>query len=397
MLGASFGPVALAFGVLALPGATPTTLSVVLTANTGTQLIFLLVGGVLADRMPRYRLMVAADTATALAWGAVAVMLLTGWAPIALLVLAAGVAGLAEALFFPALTGVIPEVVPPEALQAGNGVLRLGTNSARFLGFAAAGAAVALVGPGWAMAVAAATFLLSAGLLAGLRLPGTGPVERSNMLADLRAGWREFASREWLWVVVAQFSFVVAGLQAFYGVLGPVVAESDLGGARGWSAVLAGEAVGMLAGVFIAIRIRPGRPILLGVALTLPLALAPLLLGVRAPLWTVVVGAFVGGMSIDIFGVLWETTMQREVPPAALSRVSSYDVFGSFMFGPLGLIAAGPLATSVGPRPALVAAAIVIVLPTVAALFSPGVRRMRGPAAAAAPPAEPALGAVASA
>lgn len=393
MLGTSFGPVALAFGVLALPGATPTTLSVVLAANTGTQLIFLLVGGVLADRMSRYRLMVASDTVTALAWAGVAVMMLTGWAPLWLLILAASVAGLAEALFFPALTGVIPEVVPADQLQAANGVLRLGTNTARFLGFAVAGASVAIVGPGWTMVATAATFLLSAGLLVGLRLPGTAPVGRSHVLADLRDGWREFASREWLWVVVLQFSFVVAGLQAFYGVLGPVVAKSDLGGARAWSAVLAGEAVGMLAGVFIAIRIRPRRPILLGVALTLPLALAPLLLGVRAPLWTVVTGAFAAGMCIDIFGVLWETTMQREVPPAALSRVSSYDALGSFMFGPLGLLAAGPLATSVGPRAALVAAAGVIVLPTVAALFSPGVRRMRGPVAVPTTPVEPAPGA----
>jgi MFS family permease len=385
VLGTSVGPVALAFGVLALPHATPTTLSLVLAGFSVSQVLFLLFAGVIADRFPRVRVRVGSDIASALAWAVVAVLLITGWAPVPLLVGLGVVAGLAGALFFPAMTGIVPELAPADRLQTANGLLRMGTNAARILGFAVAGGLVALLGPGPAMAVNAATYVASALLLGALKLPRLSRGGSTHMLADLREGWREFASRQWLWVVVLQFSFVVAGLEAFYGVLGPVVAQRDLGGAPAWSVVLAGESLGMFAGVFVALRIRPARPILLGVALTLPLALAPVLLGLRAPLLLVAAGAFVGGFCIDIFAVLWDTALQREVPPAALSRVSSYDALGSLMFGPIGLLAAGPLAGTVGPRPALLAAGATVVVPTLLALAAPGVRHLR-----AAPATEPA-------
>lgn len=313
-------------------------------------------------------------------------MLLTGWTPVGGLVVLAVLAGLGSALFFPAMIGVIPEVAPPDQIQAANGLLRLGTNGARILGLAVAGAMVALVGAGWAMALDALGFLLSALLLSRLRLPRTGTIEKSHMLSDLKEGWHEFTSRQWLWVVVAQFSILVGGLAAFDGVLGPVVAKQDLGGAPGWSTVLAGEAIGMLAGVVVAIRIRPARPILLGVVLTFPLALAPLLLGLHAPLAVVTAGAFLGGVAIDIFGVLWDTAMQRSVPPTALSRVSSYDALGSMLLGPIGVILAGPLATWLGPRRALLVCAAATVIPTALALLSPGVRTMRMPALEPDPP-----------
>lgn len=376
VLGASIGPVALAFGILGLPHGTPTMLSIVLAANSVTLLVCLLFAGVIADRFPRYRVMYGADAVSGVAWAAIGAMLLTGWSPVPVMAFAAAVAGVGAALFWPAMIGVVPEVVPTEQLQAANGLLRIGTNGARILGFAVAGAMVALVGPGWAMLLNSAGFLVSAFLLTRLRLPRIVIATAQHVLTDLRDGWAEFRSRQWIWVVVLQFSVLVGGLEAFYGVLGPVVAKQSLGGAPGWSVVLAGESLGMFVGVFIAIRIRPRRPILLGVALTFPLALAPLLLGLSAPLVFVAIGAFIGGLCIDIFGVLWETSMQREVPPAALSRVSSYDALGSLMFGPIGLVVAGPLANWVGIGPALLCCAGSIVLPTALALFAPGVRGM---------------------
>lgn len=376
VLGASIGPVALAFGILDLPHGSPTMLSVVLAANSVTLLVFLLFGGVVADRLPRYRVMYGADALSGASWAVIGVMLLTGWAPTWGLAVFAALAGIGAALFWPAMIGVVPEVVPADRLQAANGLLRLGTNGARILGFALAGALVAGVGAGWAMLLNAAGFLVSAALLVRLRLPRTGRMDAGHVLRDLHDGWKEFSSRQWLWVVVLQFSVLVGGLEAFYGVLGPVVAKQHLGGAPAWSVVLAGESLGMLAGVLIAIRIRPRRPILLGVLLTFPLALAPLLLGLHMPVAVVAAGAFVGGMCVDIFGVLWETAMQREVPPAALSRVSSYDALGSLMFGPVGLVAAGPVAAAMGIYNALLACAGAIIVPTALALLAPGVRHM---------------------
>ncbi|GAB3148463.1 MFS transporter [Microbispora hainanensis] len=379
VLGTAFAPVALAFGVLGLPGATAKTLSAVLTAEALPMVLFMLVGGVIADRLPRHRVMMAGESLNAAAYFCLAAMMLTGWTPLPALVTASAVSGIASAVLFPALTGIIPDVVPADRLQTANALLGLGQNISRVAGLVLGGAAVVLLGGGWALAASGAMFAVAAVLIALLRLT---PAERAgggghSVLADLRDGWREFVSRQWLWVVVAQFSILVMALQAAHGVLGPLVAKQSLGGAPAWSAVLAGEAVGTIVGVVVTLRLRPRRPILLCTLFTLPTALPYVLLGVDAPLWTVVGGAFVMGVCFDIFGVLWQTTMQREIPPESLSRVSSYDALGSLMFGPLGLLLAGPVAIAVGPRPALVACGAIIILVTLAALLAPGVRGLR--------------------
>ncbi|NUR86021.1 MAG: MFS transporter [Nonomuraea sp.] len=381
VLGSAFAPVALAFGVLGLPGADATTLSVVLTAESLPMIVFMLVGGVIADRFPRHRVMMAGELLMALGYAALAAMLLSGWSPLPALSIAAAVCGVATAITFPALTGIIPEVVPLERLQAGNALLGLGANASRVAGLVLSGVTAQLVGGGWALVVSSAMFALAAVLIAMLRLT---PVERAadgvnSMFADLRDGWREFSSRQWIWVVVAQFSVLVMAIQAGHGVLGPLLAKETLGGPLAWSAFLSGEAVGTIVGVLVSLRLRPRRPILVATLLCLPTALPYVLLGVDAPLWATVAGAFVLGVCFDVFGVLWQTTMQREVPPESLSRVSSYDMLGSLMFGPIGLMLAGPAAQAFGTEGALLGCAVLVALSTLAALASPGVRGLRAP------------------
>jgi len=372
MMAGAFAPVALAFGVLNLPGATATTLSVVLTAEAVPMVLFMLLGGVIADRLPRQRVMMAGELMNTAAFAALGCILLSH--P----VIAAGRTA-PMTMLFPALTGIIPEVVPADRLQTGNALLGLAANTARIAGIVASGAAVVWIGGGWALIGSALLFAGSAVLISGIRLARNVRESTASMLTDLKEGWDEFRSHQWIWVVVAQFSVLVMALQAAHGVLGPVVAKTDLGGAPAWSAILAGEAVGMVVGVLVAMRLRPRRPILLATLLTFPAALPYLLLGIGAPLWSIVVAAFGLGFCFDIFGVLWQTTMQREIPPEALSRVSSYDALGSFMFGPIGLMVAGPVSLWIGPKPALIACGVLVVLTTLAALAAPEVRNLRAP------------------
>jgi predicted MFS family arabinose efflux permease len=312
---------------------------------------------------------------------ALGVMLLTGWTPMPALISAAALAGVATAVTFPALTGIIPEVVPPERLQTGNALLGLGANASRVAGAVLGGGTVVLVGGGWALITSGAMFSVAGVLIAMLRLaPGDrSRGEAHSVLADLRDGWREFSSRQWIWVVVAQFSLLVMAIQAGHGVLGPLLAKESLGGPLAWSGFLAGEAVGTIVGVLVSLRVRPRRPILVGVLLCFPAALPYLLLGLDAPLWAIVGGAFVLGVCFDVFGVLWQTTMQREIPAESLSRVSSYDLLGSLMFGPIGLLLAGPAAGWFGTRESLLGCAVIVVISTLAALLSPGVRNLRAP------------------
>ncbi len=398
MLAIAFSPVALAFGILDLPGATPKTLSIVLASEAIVLVMFTLVGGVVADRLPRPRVLMTAETVNAAAHAAMAAMLVTGTAPTWALAGAAAVSGAGSAMVWPALTGIIPDVVPREHLQQGNALVSLGGNIARVGGLVAGGAVVVAIGGGWALATAAAMFA-TAGVLTGLlarrmsrgALGATGSTERAtvSVFADLRGGWHEFRSRQWLWVVVLQFSFMVLVWQAAHGVLGPVVAKQELGGARAWTAVLTGEALGLVLGVLLAMRIRPRRPILVGTILTFGAAPPYVLLGIGAPLWSVVAAAFVMGVCFDMFGILWQTTLQRSVPAEALSRVSSYDALGSLMLGPIGLILAGPAAMWFGAHPALVACGIVMTLTTLAALCAPGVRQLTAPPLAPAPMVAP--------
>ncbi|MFI6738764.1 MFS transporter [Nonomuraea sp. NPDC050451] len=380
VLGSAFAPVALAFGVLGLPGATAATLSVVLTAESVPMIVFILFGGVLADRLPRKWVMMAGESLMAVGYFALGAMLLAGWTPLPALSAAAAVTGVGIAIMFPALTGIIPEVVPPDRLQAGNALLGLGQNASRVAGAVLGGGTVVLFGGGWALVVSGAMFAVAGALLALLRMePVANRRERHSVLADLRDGWREFSSRQWIWVVVAQFSLMVMAIQAGHGVLGPLIAKETLGGPAAWSAFLAGEAVGTIVGVLLAMRLRPRRPILVAVLLCLPPALPYVLLGLDAPLWAIVAGAFVLGVCFDVFGVLWQTTMQREVPAESLSRVSSYDMLGSMMFGPIGLLLAGQAADLFGTEETLLACAVIIVLSTLAALLAPGVRNLRAP------------------
>jgi hypothetical protein len=292
-------------------------------------------------------------------------------------------------MFYPAFTGVVPEVIAVEKLQTANAILRLGMNGARILGFALAGGAVAVLGAGWAMSLNAVLLLAAAAFVAGLRLPRSSRSESPNVFRELRDGWQEFRSREWLWVVVIQYSFVMMVLQGVWAVLGPVVANERLGGPKGWSMVLAAEAAGMLVGVVFAIRARPRRPIRLVVLLTFPLAALPVALGVGAPLGVAIVAGFLGGIAVDILMVVWDTTMQREIPPDMLSRVSSYDALGSLSLGPIGLLLAGPAAGLFGAEIAALISAGIVAIASLAALCSRGVRTLEwtkraGVAAAAA-------------
>ncbi|MET7941880.1 MFS transporter [Streptomyces sp. NPDC005302] len=335
VLGNGFARVALAFAVLALPGASAGRLSLVLACQAVPQLAFVLVGGVIADRMSRSRLMVLADVLGAGAYAGLAAMVLTGHAPLAAMCLLAVAAGTASALFGPAMDGMVPLVVPRDRLQRANGLLRMATNSSLLLGLALSGVTVALVGPGWALALNSTSFVVSALLASRLRVTARPP-RRTSRWADLREGRREFTSRQWLWAVVAQYAVVVAALNANVGVLGPLTAEQHFGGARAWSVIVAAQAVGTVAGAM-----------------------------------------FGAGVASDVFGVLWATTIQREIPEQVLSRVSSYDWFGSLALAPLGLLVAGPVAAAVGTDRALAGCAALIVLATAAALLSPQVRTLR--------------------
>jgi MFS family permease len=338
---------------------------------------FLLVGGIWSDRLPRHHVMVVSNVVSGLSQAAIAILLFSGHAQIWQLAVLAAVGGMSSAFFFPASSGIVPQTVPEAKLQQANAVLRLGRNSSFIVGGALAGLVIHATSPATGIAIDAASFAVAALLVGAMHLPASLRMEGSNFFADLQLGWREFTSRTWLWAIVLQFGIVNAVVQGTEGVLGPAISQQHFQGALGWGLILAAESSGLIVGGVILLRRQPAQILLVatfGVLLTLPF-----LLGLAAPLpfVGVLVLAFVAGIGVETFGILWDTAMQQEIPADRLSRVYSYDALGSWALIPLGFAIAGPVSEAVGARATLMGAALLSLIATVAVLFVPEVRNLR--------------------
>jgi predicted MFS family arabinose efflux permease len=320
--------------------------------------------------------MMSSDVVSAFAQGTAAALLISGNAEIWHLAALAAVNGGASAFFFPASAGVVPQTVPSPLLQQANALLQLAMNAAMIGGAALAGFLVAGVGPGWAIAVDATTYLLAAGFVALMRLPPVVRETATNFAHELAVGWREFRSRTWLWVIVLQFSVLLMVTMGAFSVLGPVVADEELGGAKAWGAILTAQAAGLVAGGLLGLRFRPQR-MLLAATFGILVFPAPLIaLGFPLGVPAIAAIAFLAGVGSEVFGLLWHTTMQQEISPDKLSRVYSYDALGSIGLVPLGYALAGPAAEAFGVRATLWGAAAIGIGVTLAVLLSRDVRTL---------------------
>jgi len=385
LLGDGMVNVALAFAVLDLTGSA-SELGLVLAARMLPLVGFLLAGGVMADRLPRRTVMIAADLVRVASQGAIAALLIAGAAEVWQLAALSAVTGSATAFFNPASTGLMPAVVSSARLQQANALRGLAMAAGQIAGPALAGILVAGAGAGWALAVDAATFAVSVGFLVRLRVPAMERLVVRSILADLREGWDTFRSLTWLWTFVA--AATIGNLvSAASGVLGPLVAKESLGGATAWALIVSALGVGSLAGGVLALHVQPRRPMLTA---TLPLFLfaAPLaMLALELPALYIAAVALLAGAGLMISNTIWETTLQRHVPPAALSRVSSYDWFGSLAFQPIGFAIWGPVAEVAGVSSTLWAAFALQMLTVIALLLVPSIRHLRGRPPGTAPAA----------
>jgi len=382
MFGNAMAPIALAFAVLDLTGSAR-DLGLVVGARSLTNVVFLLFGGVVADRIPRQLVMVVSSVLAAATQAVVAVLVLTGSATVPLLITVAAINGLVSAFAFPAAAAVIAQTVPEDIRKQANALSRLGLNAAMIIGASVGGILVAAINSGWVIAIDAATFAVGAAFFALVRVPAVRAAgsKRRSTLHELRVGWTEFASRTWLWVVVVGFCFLNAALSGALGVLGPVVADAEFG-RRAWGLIIAAETFGMVVGAVIAMRIQVRRLLLFGVVSMAVGVLMPVALAVTPLVMVLIPVAFVVGLGFEQFGIAWETSMQEHVPADKLARVYSYDALGSWIAIPIGQVAAGPAADAFGVGPTLIAAAGIILLSVVGMLCSRDVRTLEhGPVA----------------
>ncbi|MEU9891514.1 MFS transporter [Sphaerisporangium sp. NPDC051011] len=386
----AFSMVGVSFAVLDATGSTA-DLSYVLAAQIAPSLVFTLISGVISDRVPPQRVIVAANVMIAVAEGLLGVLVLAGDARLWQMIVLETLNGVGMAVFWPASQALLPKIVPDPLLQQANALSRLAMNGAQMGGAAVAGVVVAAVGPGWAMTVCGVGLLGTIPMLLAIRAPGHEPAagEEAGMLRELREGWSEFRSHSWLWTIVLQYGVVLMAWYGSFQVLGPPVAKAHLGGPASWGAIMSAEALGLIVGGLVSLRFTPRRPLLVVVCMGAITALSPLSLAMRWPLVAICLAAVVIGVAMEIMVVQWSVTLARNVPPGKLARVSAYDALGSVMAMPVGALIAGPIAAQIGLSATQYGAAALMIVASGLALLPRDVRTLRSPAAddATVPPA----------
>ncbi|MBO8191065.1 MFS transporter [Streptomyces oryzae] len=379
--GNSMAPVVLAFAVLDL-GGSAVDVGLVVGARSVSNVVLLLFGGLLADRLPRALVLQGAALSAALVQSGVGLAVLLDRAPLGVLLVLSVVQGAGAAVSIPASAALVPLTVPPGELRPANALSRMGVNTGMIAGTSLGGLLAAVAGPGWGMVLDGAAFLGAALAyrLAGRELlrrdagaePGA-PARPVRPWRELREGWREFVSRTWVWVVVLQFFVVNAVSAGGIQVLGPTVADATFG-RTAWGFVLGTQMAGALIGGLLVARSRSRHALRIGVAVVALDALPLLALAQSADLALLLAAMFVNGIAIEQFSVAWDLSLQENVPQDKLARVYSYDALGSTLALPLGEMAAGPLAERFGLRPTLLCGVVLVALVTVGALYSSQVR-----------------------
>ena len=377
----------------------PRDVGLVLTAYALPLVLFVLVGGVVADRLPRQAVMVASDVVRCVLHGALAVLILTGAVRVWHMVVVGVLFGTAEAFFRPAYTGLVPQTVPEGEIQSAQALGGVTRELATFASPALATALVLGVGGAAAFGLDAVTFAVSAVLVARVRARRRGDEPaRSSMLADLREGGRAVRIRPWVWATLAAFCVALLVALAPFFVLGASVGRDVYGTDAVFGLASSALGLGTLTGALVGSRWRPARPLLVGMLAAVPWPGAIALYALGPPQPVLYAAMALAGLGIGMFDVYWETALAQRIPPHLLSRVSAWDWMGSLALLPLGYLLAGPVADAVGPVPVLVGGGALGMLACLAGVLPRSTRTMArlpdadaavtaGAAAPAGPPA----------
>ncbi|GAA1855902.1 MFS transporter [Asanoa iriomotensis] len=371
LAGSAMTPVALAFAVLDASGR-PGDLGIVLACQLGPHLALLLVGGAVADRLPRRAVLVLANLGAGVTQGAIALVFIGGAYRLWLVAGLALLAGAVEAFTSPALRGIVPELVGPDDLGRANALLSTTRSAVLIVGPTVAGLVVVAAGGGWAIAVDAVSFVAAAFFLS--RLPRVAPVPSdSGLVGGIRDGWRAFVAIPWVWPVALAYAVINLVNTGPWQILGPSLTAARAGEAA-WGVVLSVRAVGLLVMSAVMYRLPPRRPLLFGRLCGALGACGLLGLGLGVgPVWLAAC-AFLGGVGFAASGITWDSALQRHVDSAHLGRVASIDDLLSFAAIPLGQLLVGPAAAAFGGARVAVCCGLVF---AVAALAPLGVRAVR--------------------
>jgi len=364
---------------------------VVLAAYAGPLVLFLLVGGVVADRFPRRGVMIAADAVRFLLHGTLALLIALDAVRVWHMVVIGVLFGAAEAFFRPAATGLLPQTVPEDLIQEAQAVTAASRELAIVAGPALGTALLFGIGAEAAFTFDALTFVVSIAFLLRVVPRARGALHvRTTVVQELREGWSAVRERAWVWATILAFCVtLLAGLAPFF-VLGAAIGKEQYGHGWVYGAVQAIWGCGTFAGALLGVRWRPRLPMRTAMLWTLPWPLCLTAFALGAPVSLLVTATAVAGFGIGCFGVWWETALAERIPPHLLSRVSAYDWMGSLALLPLGYVLAGLIGDSVGAPETLAAGSAISLVALALGLLPRETRRLRrlprGEVPAPAPP-----------
>jgi DHA3 family tetracycline resistance protein-like MFS transporter len=363
LLGDGIYMVAIAWQVYELSNA-PTALSVVGVAWILPQVLLLLLGGVISDRFDRRQVMMLSDAIRGGAIAGIGVLALTDALELWHVVALVAVYGAGSALFMPAFSAVVPDIVPRELLVEANALDQfVRPIAARFAGPAIGGWVIATSGAGAAFLLDAGSFAFSASAFLLMRtrsFPETGFAPRT-LGRDVREGLAYVRSQTWLWGTLLAVTMAMLFFLGPVYVLMPYVVKNELGGgADGLGLVFAaGGAGAVLSALVVGQRGLPARPLLV-VYLSWALAAFALVgYAIADTVWQAMAASFVSVSGLTIGSIVWSTLMQRLVPKGMLGRVSSVDWLVSFGLTPVSYAFTGPIADVLGADATLLGAGLV--------------------------------------
>jgi MFS family permease len=378
-VGNGISPIALAYGVLSLDGADGKDLSIVMAARFVPLIGFMLFGGVIADRFQRNRLVGGADMIGSFLAAVSAISLIAGFSSVWLLATMGALFGILNAIWWPAMSGVLPEILPKEKLQSGNAIIGLTTNIGYIVGTLSGGILVATVGAGWGLLIDAISFFFAGLIVWFLPILGKAQDASPGILHDLIVGWREFISRSWVIAMVFAFSLINMAFESMLSVLGPLNFNDPITGPKQWSYNLAALTTGMLIGGIWVLKVKFKKPLLVSMILIAISSIWDFSLALDFPVIVTLLAGVFSGISLEVFMVTWMTSLQSHVPEESYSRVSSYDTLGSYGIAPLGIVVAGPLAMHFGVNTILLVTGLTTLIAASLSLLVKSVRNLENP------------------
>ncbi|MGO9903155.1 MAG: MFS transporter [Solirubrobacteraceae bacterium] len=373
--------VALAWQVYALSDV-PTALAIVGIAMTVPTIAFLLLGGVISDRLDRRRVMLCADITRGVVVGVIATLSLTGTLRLWQLAALAALYGIGTAFFDPSFDAIVPDILPAEELAGANSLDQfVRPLTLRLAGPALGGAVIAAAGAGVAFGLDAASFVASAGaLLVMTARPSSPRLPRGSVVREMGAGFAYVRRHAWLWATLASAAIAYLLFMGPTEVLVPFIVKNELrGSAADLGLVFAAGGVGSVAcALLISQRGLPRRDITWMYVFWTLATLAIAGYGLAHALWGLMLASLAFNGLETAGTIIWATAKQRHVPAALLGRVSSFDWLISIGLLPVSFALTGPVSSVFGVQSTMIGAGVIGAVVTFAALLVPGVRAIEG-------------------